>query len=87
MSNDSRTVRFKRFIQSVGRKAADDRLMARASSLAFSTVLSLVPLTMVIYSFGGFDQLGETGLSAQWLKILLPDGPEEMLQVFSKFHQ
>ena len=84
MNDETKLVRFKRFMVSVGRKAADDRLMARSSSLAFSTVLSLVPLTMVIYSFGGFDQLGDRVISAV-VKILLPDGQDEMLQAFSKF--
>ncbi len=84
MNNDSRMVRFKRCMQSVGRKAADDRLMARSSSLAFSTVLSLVPLTMVIFSFGGFDQLGDRVIGAV-VKILLPEGQDDMIQAFSDF--
>ena len=74
----------KKFLKAVIRNIIDDRLFFRASSLAFTSFISLVPLTMIIYSFGGFDQLSER-LMEGIAKILLPEGTEGIVQTISSF--
>ena len=73
-----------RFLRSVGVKAGEDRIFGRAASLAFSTLLSLVPLTMVVYSFGGFDQLGSR-LLQDFARLTLPEGQQTIVDLFAKF--
>ncbi len=74
----------KKFLKAVIRNIIDDRLFFRASSLAFTSFISLVPLTMIIYSFGGFDQLSER-LMEGIAKLLLPEGTEGIIQTISNF--
>lgn len=74
----------KKFLKAVIRNIIDDRLFSRATSLAFTSFISLVPLTMIIYSFGGFDQLGERLMEGVG-KLLLPDGNEGIIRTISAF--
>ena len=74
----------KQFLKVVIKNIIDDRLFFRATSLAYTSVLSMVPLTMIIYSFGGFDQLGERLLESVG-KILLPEGNDGIIRAFSTF--
>lgn len=85
-SMDFRTMfdRLKRFLTAVAQNIVNDRVFFRATSLAFTSVISMVPLTMVIFAFGGFEQLGIRLLDA-FGKLLLPETNEEMLQVFGTF--
>lgn len=76
--------RLKRFLTTVIQNVVSDRVFFRATSLAFTSVISMVPLTMVIFAFGGFEQLGNRLLEAFGL-FLLPETNEEMLQVFDTF--
>jgi len=74
----------KQFTRTVARNTVDDRLFFRATSLAFTTAMSLVPLTMIVYSFGGFDQLGSR-LMEGVVKLLFPEGNDEIIRAFSTF--
>jgi YihY family inner membrane protein len=73
-----------RFIRTVGRNVVDDQVFSRATSMAFTTVISLVPLTMVVFSFGGFDQIG-TSLFKSFSQFLVPEGNEEMIRALDTF--
>ena len=72
------------FLKAVIRNIVDDRLFFRATSLAYTSFISLVPLTMIIYSFGGFDQLGKR-LMEGVEKLLLPEGTEGIIRTISTF--
>ena len=74
----------KQFLKVVVRNIIDDRLFFRGTSLAFTSILSMVPLTMIIYSFGGFDHLGERLMEGIG-KLLLPEGNEGIIRAFSTF--
>ncbi len=78
------TEQLKQFLKTVIRNIIDDRLFFRATSLAFTSFISLVPLTMIIYSFGGFDHLGERLMEGVG-KLLLPEGNDEIIQTISNF--
>jgi membrane protein len=72
------------FLKTVIRNTINDRLFFRATSLAFTSVISMVPLTMIIYSFGGFDRLGNRLMEGIG-KLLLPDGNDGIILAFSTF--
>jgi len=76
--------RLNHFLKTVIRNVIADRVFFRATSLAYTSVISLVPLTMVIYAFGGFDQLGIRLLESTG-KLLLPESNEVMLLAFNTF--
>lgn len=71
-------------MRTVGGNVVDDQVLSRATSLAFTTVISLVPLTMVVFSFGGFDQFG-TSLFRSFSQFLVPEGNEEMIRALDTF--
>ncbi len=74
----------KKFLRAVIRNIIDDRLFSRATSLAFTSFISLVPLTMIIFSFGGFNQLSERLIDGIG-KLLLPEGNEGIIRTISTF--
>ncbi len=74
----------KQFLKTVIRNVIADRVFFRATSLAYTSVISLVPLTMVIYAFGGFNQLSSRLLEAMG-KLLLPESNNEILLAFNTF--
>ena len=72
------------FFRVVVQNTINDRVFFRAGSLAFRTILSLVPLTMVIYAFGGFDQLG-VRLMQGLGRIVMPENSDQFLTDFLMF--
>ena len=76
--------RLRHFLKTVIGNVIADRVFFRATSLAYTSVISLVPLTMVIYAFGGFDQLGSRLLESTG-KLFLPESNNEMLLAFNTF--
>ncbi|MCK5736950.1 MAG: YihY/virulence factor BrkB family protein [Spirochaetaceae bacterium] len=74
----------KQFLKTVVHNIIDDRLFFRGTSLAFTSVISMVPLTMIIYSFGGFDQLGDRLIEGLG-KLLLPEGYDGFIRAFNTF--
>ena len=76
--------RLRYFLKTVIGNVIADRVFFRATSLAYTSVISLVPLTMVIYAFGGFDQLGSRLLESTG-KLFLPESNNEMLLAFNTF--
>ena len=74
---------FRQFIVSVVRKIIEDQVFFRATSLAFTSAITLVPVTMVIFSFGGFDQLGLRIMDA--LGEFLVPGGKEIMEAFHTF--
>jgi membrane protein len=76
--------RLNRYIKTVVHNVVHDRVFFRATSLAFTTFISMVPLTMIIFAFGGFDQLGNRLLDAIGT-LMLPEANAEMLVAFEIF--
>ncbi|MCG8452911.1 MAG: YihY family inner membrane protein [Spirochaetales bacterium] len=76
--------RLVRFTTTVVKKIISDQLFFRATSLAFTTVMSMVPLTMVIFSFGGFQEFGTRTFEAL-SQFLVPEGNDEILRAFNTF--
>lgn len=75
------------FIQSVGiiiTKFFKDSCLVRASGLAYSTLLAMVPFITIIYAFGGFDTLGKT-IESALLKAILPTHQETILELVNSF--
>lgn len=71
-------------IQSITIKFFKDSCLVRASGLAYSTLLAMVPFLTVIYAFGGFDTLGKT-IESALLKAILPSHHEAILEVINSF--
>jgi len=84
MKTRQKTEELKQFLKSVIQKVIDDRLFFRATSLAFTSTISLVPLTMIILSFGGFDQLGDRLIDGM-AKLLMPEGSDAIIRAFNTF--
>ncbi len=76
--------RLKDFIGAVTRNVIEDQVFSRGTSLAFSTTMALVPLTMVVFSLGGFNKLSRRILDALG-QVLLPDSSDEIVRAFNTF--
>lgn len=76
--------RLGRFLATVFRNIIDDQVFLRSAGIAYTTVITLVPITMVIFSVGGFNQLGYNILEAL-SRFLLPEGNDSLFQTFNKF--
>lgn len=61
-----------------------DSCLVRASGLAYSTLLALVPLTTIVYAFGGFDRLGKT-IETVLLETILPTHHEAFSEAINSF--
>lgn len=79
----------RRAVQALGiifKKFAEDSCFIRASGMAYSTILALVPLTTVVYAFGGFDNIGNT-LQSALFDLILPTHQEAILNTINEFAQ
>lgn len=61
-----------------------DSCLVRASGLAYSTLLAMVPFITIIFAFGGFDTLGKT-IENALLKTILPTHHEAFSQAINSF--
>ena len=75
---------FKSFTVRTARNIHNDRIFARANSLAYKTFIAMIPLTMVIYSFGGFSHLSKQIMDALG-ELLLPEQNQQIWDVFTTF--
>ncbi len=75
---------FLNLIKRVGVKFFNDSCFIRASGLAFSTLLAMVPFITIIYTFGGFDTLGKT-IESVLLKAIIPAQHEAVSQALNAF--
>lgn len=73
-----------RFVTAVVGNTVNDQVFFRGTGLAFTTMLTAVPVIMVIFSFGGFDQLGMRILDGIG-DFLLPDGDDALQDAFTTF--
>lgn len=73
-----------RTIKSITVKFFKDSCLVRASGLAYSTLLAVVPFITIIYAFGGFDTLGKT-IESALLRTILPTHHEAILEVINSF--
>lgn len=71
-------------IVSIFNKFLKDSCIVRASGLAYSSLLSIVPFITVIYAFGGFDNIGKT-IVGLLLKVLVPSQQEIALNFINEF--
>lgn len=76
--------RLMRFISAVVRNIINDQVFFRGTGLAFTSMLATVPLLMVIFSFGGFNQLGVKIIDTLG-EFLMPDGNEVLVEAFRQF--
>ena len=76
--------RLRRFTSVVIRNVINDQIFFRGTGLAFTTTLAIVPLIMVVFSFGGFDQWGNRVLDAVG-EFLLPGGNEAIVSAVRSF--
>ncbi len=76
------------FILSVHREFVKDRCLIRASSLSYSTLLAIVPLSGLIFAlftaFGAFQQV-RTHVQDFIIRMLIPTMHQEILQYFNTF--
>lgn len=61
-----------------------DSCLIRASGLAFNTLLALVPLSAVLFAFGGFNNVG-TELQSFLMEVLLPESLNQILEALTQF--
>lgn len=71
-------------IKRVSIKFYTDSCLVRASGLAYSTLLAMVPFITIVYAFGGFDSLGKT-IESALLKTILPTHHEAFSQAIDGF--
>lgn len=71
-------------IKRIGGKFFEDSCFIRASGLAYSTILAMVPFITIIYAFGGFDTLGRT-IESELLKAIIPAQHEAVSQALNAF--
>lgn len=71
-------------IKAIFIKFIDDSCLVRASGLAYSSLLAIVPFTTVIYAFGGFDSIGQT-LSSLVIDSLVPSQQEVIHETLNNF--
>ncbi len=76
--------RLKRFLTVVISNVVNDQVFVRATGLAFTTMLTIVPVIMVIFSFGGFNQLSLRILDGIG-DFLLPDGDDAIMRGIQQF--
>ncbi len=76
--------RLGRFLSTVFRSIIDDQVFLRSAGIAYTTMITLVPITMVIFSVGGFNQLGYRILESL-SRFLMPEGNDTLLQTFNTF--
>ena len=76
--------RLGRFLSTVFRNIVEDQVFFRSTSIAFTTMITLVPITMVVFSVGGFDQLGYRILETL-SRFLFPEGNDEAFRTFNAF--
>ena len=76
------------FIMNTWKEFVRDHGPIRASGLAYSTLLALVPLVVVVFSlfsaFGGLDNL-ITQIQSSLVKILIPTRQDEILKYINQF--
>jgi len=65
-------------------KFFDDSCLVRASGLAYSTLLAMVPFITIIYAFGGFDTLGRS-IETVLLKAIIPTQHQAISQALDGF--
>lgn len=61
-----------------------DNCMIRASGLAFNSLLALVPLSAVIFAFGGLNKVGSS-LQDFLVGILLPSSLNQIVEALNQF--
>lgn len=71
-------------VKSVTSKFYKDSCFVRASGLAYSSLLAIVPFTTVIYAFGGFDNIGHT-ITKLLLDSLIPEQQSVILSAINDF--
>ncbi len=76
--------RLKRFVVSVAQKTIEDQVFFRGTSLAFTTAMALIPVTIVIFSLGGFNRFTQRMIDALG-HFLMPDSSDEILQTLNTF--
>lgn len=65
-------------------KFAKDSCLVRASGLAYSSLLAMIPFTTVIYAFGGFDTIGRI-ITGILVDSLIPTQQEAILKIINSF--
>lgn len=71
-------------IKRVTIKFYEDSCLVRASGLAYSTLLALVPFITIIYAFGGFDSIGRS-IESALLKAIIPTQHEAVSSAINAF--
>lgn len=71
-------------VKRVSLKFYRDSCLVRASGLAYSTLLAMVPFITIVFAFGGFDTLGKT-IETALLKTILPTHHEAFSQAINSF--
>jgi membrane protein len=75
-----------RFILRVADNFYHDSCLIRASGLAFNSLLALVPLSAVIFAFGGLSNVG--GVLQEFLvEVLLPSSLNQILDALNAFRE
>lgn len=71
-------------VKRVSVKFYKDSCLVRASGLAYSTLLAMVPFITIVFAFGGFDTLGKT-IETALLKTIMPTHHEAFSQAINAF--
>jgi len=77
-------IRITRFILMTIMKFFRDNCLIRSSGLAYSTLLAMVPLTALVYAFGGFGDI-ESHLESWLITTLVPTQHEIILNALREF--
>jgi len=82
------SVRFLQFVQATWSQLSRDKVLIRASGLAYSSLLAAVPLTVVIFAmfsaFGAFDDVKQKVQDFLFSQFL-PTSQNEILSYFNQF--
>lgn len=83
-----RAKRLWEFVQAVANQVVEDKLLIRASGLAYTTLLAMVPLTAVVFAlftaFEAFDDVKQR-VQGLLLGLLLPSGQEQVTEYLDTF--
>lgn len=71
-------------VKSIVSKFFKDSCLVRASGLAYSTLLAVVPFITIVYAFGGFDTLGKS-IESALLQAIMPTHQEALLETINSF--
>ena len=75
-----------RIIKRVTIKFFEDSCLVRASGLAYSSLLAMVPFTTVVFAFGGFEALSKT-IETAFLRTIVPTYQEAFSTALNTFTQ